>query len=242
MFSKPDGSTPPPFAHQKSSIQENDSVHQKQKHQASGVSFLHRSKPAWSAAAALILAAMFILFLDWICPVRALSGFSCPGCGMTRALMALFKGNLSESFLWHPMLIPTLIMAGTGCIVWLAGQRPDEKTACRVRKPDLSGQIRKAYPEKGKQEDENQENGKRGNGNQMKPANDLSQSTDIRSGSAGRNRRMRWNGYLKGLLLIWISAMLVCWGWRLWDGFAMSQMNWTANSLAGHLLQALGLL
>lgn len=40
---------------------------------------------------------------DWFaCYVKKLTGFPCPGCGGTRAVSALFSGNLIQSFLYHP--------------------------------------------------------------------------------------------------------------------------------------------
>lgn len=51
----------------------------------------------------------------WRCPIRLITGFACPGCGMSRALRLLLAGNVAGSFYWHPMLIPTIfavILAG----------------------------------------------------------------------------------------------------------------------------------
>lgn len=47
----------------------------------------------------------------WRCPFRLMTGLSCPGCGMTRALRALCSGDILTSFYWHPMCIPLLITA-----------------------------------------------------------------------------------------------------------------------------------
>lgn len=33
------------------------------------------------------------------CIIRTLTGFSCPGCGMTRAVLALLQGNWEQA--WH---------------------------------------------------------------------------------------------------------------------------------------------
>jgi len=37
------------------------------------------------------------------CTTRILTGFPCPGCGMTRAMILLLTGHLSESMQMHPM-------------------------------------------------------------------------------------------------------------------------------------------
>ena len=42
------------------------------------------------------------------CLFRALTGFTCPGCGTTRALHQLVHGNLSSAFQFNPLLILSL--------------------------------------------------------------------------------------------------------------------------------------
>jgi hypothetical protein len=42
------------------------------------------------------------------CPFRALTGFTCPGCGTTRALHQLLHGNLVAAFQLNPLLILSL--------------------------------------------------------------------------------------------------------------------------------------
>ena len=42
------------------------------------------------------------------CPFRALTGFTCPGCGTTRALHHLLHGNLLAAFQLNPLLILSL--------------------------------------------------------------------------------------------------------------------------------------
>jgi hypothetical protein len=51
-----------------------------------------------------------------ICPIHQYTGWLCPGCGMTRALAALMRGNLREALHWNP-LIAILV---PGLITWLA--------------------------------------------------------------------------------------------------------------------------
>ena len=54
--------------------------------------------------------------IDWLeqhmlpCPIEQLSGSPCPGCGMQRAIIELLRGNLSESFIYYPALIPLILM------------------------------------------------------------------------------------------------------------------------------------
>ena len=54
----------------------------------------------------LATAAVYFLvmgLLDITCPIKHLSGISCPGCGMTRACIALFRLDLISAFYYHPL-------------------------------------------------------------------------------------------------------------------------------------------
>lgn len=37
------------------------------------------------------------------CYVKSTIGIPCPGCGMTRAYLALLDGDLKSAFFWHPL-------------------------------------------------------------------------------------------------------------------------------------------
>ena len=39
------------------------------------------------------------------CVFKSISGFPCPGCGGTRALVSLFRGNVVDSFFYNPSVI-----------------------------------------------------------------------------------------------------------------------------------------
>jgi hypothetical protein len=43
------------------------------------------------------------------CSFKSYLGMECPGCGMQRAFISLLKGDLIQSFQYHPALIPFLI-------------------------------------------------------------------------------------------------------------------------------------
>jgi drug/metabolite transporter (DMT)-like permease len=47
-----------------------------------------------------------------MCLFKLLTGMPCPGCGMTRAYLHLFKGDLAGAFYFHPLfwLIPPLLL------------------------------------------------------------------------------------------------------------------------------------
>lgn len=52
--------------------------------------------------------------LHWIdshllaCPVKAIGGFDCPGCGFQRAGIALLRGDLATAWEHYPPLLPFL--------------------------------------------------------------------------------------------------------------------------------------
>ena len=54
--------------------------------------------------------------LSWLeqhmlpCFYKHFLGVECPGCGMQRSIIALLKGNLYESFLLYPPLLPFLTL------------------------------------------------------------------------------------------------------------------------------------
>ena len=62
----------------------------------------------------LSLAAVLILMaLSGIgCPIRYLTGISCPGCGMTRAVWHLLTLNLPAAMAYHPLCVAMPPVAG----------------------------------------------------------------------------------------------------------------------------------
>ncbi len=51
----------------------------------------------------------------WLCPMKAATGVPCPGCGLTRAAAALFRGDLSASLRTHayaPLIVLALLLTG----------------------------------------------------------------------------------------------------------------------------------
>lgn len=56
------------------------------------------------------------VFLGWICPFHALTGWDCPGCGSMRAVHQLLHGHFAEAFRLNPLpflLIPLLLWSET---------------------------------------------------------------------------------------------------------------------------------
>ncbi len=46
------------------------------------------------------------------CMFLQVFGFYCPGCGGTRAVQALFVGNILKSLWYHPLVLYTLVIFG----------------------------------------------------------------------------------------------------------------------------------
>ncbi len=46
------------------------------------------------------------------CSFKEHTGTYCAGCGLQRAIIALLKGNIIESIIMYPALIPILLMFG----------------------------------------------------------------------------------------------------------------------------------
>ena len=44
------------------------------------------------------------------CPFLALTGYYCPGCGGTRAVRSLLKGDLRMSIQYHPLVLYAVIV------------------------------------------------------------------------------------------------------------------------------------
>lgn len=61
-----------------------------------------------------LFAAVLALWYIWDlpCVIRHITGFPCPGCGMSRAWLSVLQLNLGEAFRLHPMFwsIPILCL------------------------------------------------------------------------------------------------------------------------------------
>jgi hypothetical protein len=44
------------------------------------------------------------------CPFKYLTGIDCPGCGFQRAVLALFRGDISQSIALYPAAIPLIVI------------------------------------------------------------------------------------------------------------------------------------
>jgi hypothetical protein len=51
-----------------------------------------------------------------LCPFAALTGVPCPGCGLSRAALALLSGDVAAAFHFHPLVfvaLPVLVFVTT---------------------------------------------------------------------------------------------------------------------------------
>ena len=61
----------------------------------------------------LILAAACVtLIFFWGCPIKRITGFPCPGCGMTRAHLSALRLDFKRAFYWHPLWFLAIPMLG----------------------------------------------------------------------------------------------------------------------------------
>lgn len=65
----------------------------------------------WLMHGGIVLGCLALL-LFWRCPIRLLTGFACPGCGVTRAFFAALRLDFSGAFALHPLfwLAPFLVL------------------------------------------------------------------------------------------------------------------------------------
>ena len=57
-----------------------------------------------------------------ICPVALLTGVACPGCGMSRAMAWLLRGDVERAVVYHP-LAPIVLLIGLLAVGWVLGRR-----------------------------------------------------------------------------------------------------------------------
>lgn len=56
------------------------------------------------------------------CPFAVLTGHACPGCGLTRAMAYLVRGDLDRAIDYHPLSLILALGAGAW-VVWQIGSR-----------------------------------------------------------------------------------------------------------------------
>jgi hypothetical protein len=84
-----------------------------------------------------LVPAVAILLLDVpLCPVAGVLGWPCPGCGLTRAALALLGGHFAAAWRFHPLIyvvVPCVVVFGAKTILDVATRRDaDTRPAVRV--------------------------------------------------------------------------------------------------------------
>ena len=62
------------------------------------------------------------------CPIRYVTGIPCPGCGITRAVLALLRLDFTEAFHFHPLVFLLPVLA----LLWLLPKKLS--VSARLRK------------------------------------------------------------------------------------------------------------
>ena len=81
---------------------------------------LHNALDAWWVL--LIIVGYSLLahrFLGTSCLLASTTGIPCPGCGWTRAFLALLDGDIVESLRLYPLLIPSIVFICSYAVLWL---------------------------------------------------------------------------------------------------------------------------
>ena len=91
------------------------------------VVFRKRCKDLLYLASGLALYCLLALIFHIPCPIKWFTGISCPGCGMTRSLMALCRFDLEAAIAYHPLVFLVIAVAPVLVVCYL-------KDAVKVRK------------------------------------------------------------------------------------------------------------
>ena len=78
------------------------------------------------AVAAIAVAPVFAPFAP-VCPFHAWTGLPCPGCGSTRAVLALAAGDPLGALAFHPLLALGFVVLGLASVLalpWVALRGP----------------------------------------------------------------------------------------------------------------------
>ena len=66
------------------------------------------------------------------CPVYAMTGLLCPGCGGTRAVAALLRGHVHEALRWNALVTLSAMLLAPVSVLYAAGTRLWPDRICRA--------------------------------------------------------------------------------------------------------------
>ena len=70
----------------------------------------------WNIRIAILLFAIYFVigrkFLYSLCPMVIMTGFPCPGCGLTRAMFMVLRGDFAGAWKMHPFIYGVIILVG----------------------------------------------------------------------------------------------------------------------------------
>jgi hypothetical protein len=91
------------------------------------VKIMKTLRAAISARWVLLFILAYVVFAHYVlgtsCLIASTTGLPCPGCGGSRAFIALFHGEFAESFAFQPMLIPAAVLLAVNFVIWLTHER-----------------------------------------------------------------------------------------------------------------------
>ena len=70
------------------------------------------------ALTAIVLFYVLMELLGVTCPIKFLTGISCPGCGMSRAWLAVLRWDWRTAFAFHPLFLLPIPAAGLLLFRW----------------------------------------------------------------------------------------------------------------------------
>jgi hypothetical protein len=90
---------------------------------------LARLRPA---GVVLVIGGGLALLPFTTCISRLAFDVPCPACGLTRAGLALLRGNVGESLHYHPLAIPLLTLFAVACALALTATEPRWRAFVRL--------------------------------------------------------------------------------------------------------------
>ena len=85
--------------------------------------FFNKYKRPCAAVLAVIALYALLFALGITCPIKYVSGISCPGCGMSRACFSAICFDFDAAFAYHPLWILLLPFAVTAVALYARKKR-----------------------------------------------------------------------------------------------------------------------